>query len=130
MYHYVQNYKAFVTQFETQNWGWWGGISIKQVTSKQSPSSFSNSNDVIPPIMLYYAFFFFASVVTQKSVKNIFPAANVFSSWKAFRTHVPTLPFPSIHYGPISKILFPQIFFTYLANFLISIFLTDGAARN
>lgn len=54
-----------------------------------------------------------------------------FSGWKAFRIHMPTLPFPSIHYCPISKILFPQIFFIHLANcLLISIFLTDGTARN
>lgn len=44
-------------------------ISIKQVTWKQSPSSFSNSNYVTAPITLYYALFFFASVVTQKSAK-------------------------------------------------------------
>lgn len=46
-----------------------------------------------------------------------------FSGWNALRM--------SIHYCPISRILFPQIFFTHLANFLlISIFLTDGTAGN
>jgi len=54
--------------FRLKTGGVWGGvISIKQVTSKQSPSSFSDSNYVIPPVTLYYALFFFASVVTQKN---------------------------------------------------------------
>lgn len=75
---------------------------------KAVSSIFSNSNYVIPPIMLKYDLFF-AWAVTQTSVKIHSQQPMFFSGWKAFRIHMPTLPFLSIHCCPISKILFPQI---------------------